>query len=476
MSKKKTKSKRRRSTGMVKKGRPAPQTRRTGGEEQKTSPPSDGTGSNGARDGGKLYAAARAGQRVAEPVRAVQTNSTQGEAQEDNLGGWPYIVINTPEDFEKLTTWFENITLQDERQAVGLATFGDSVFLATKGSGMIIPGEALNSVMAKDILKRRLLAQGGSSFISRSVATDMDNLDRILKFTEEEKGLVLEKFLHDMPTLSYSTGHPFMGRQEITGIKDALDAATVGPMMAVDAPAYHYKVGMPLLRHWLSSFELDHGTPSGHRWVITYDYLIFRMAAHYTRDPTMIQWFIDGKDPLHEFGEVTQLGRNEAMAFFLWLVCGEDMVLMEREHPQWTSHMPENPQMVKAQHIDKKIPSFRMGLITLMEQSQVDRRAFTFWGRLSPPRLSPAELLHFILFGSVQDLLDVVVVSIANEGSSNHWLVTREENSLDTWLRAQIVGYNEDINVQEWQQFLEGIAGLRDPLMNIKLDAKVAVE
>ena len=265
MPRKKTKSKRRRSTGVVKKGRSAPQTRRTGGEEQKASPPSDGTGSNGAGDGGKLYAAARAGQRVAEPVSDVQANSTQGEAQEDNLGGWPYTVIKSTLDLEKLTTWFENIRLQDERQAIGLATFGDSVFLATKGSGVLIPGEVLQSKVGKDILKRRLLAQGGSSFISRNVGMDVDALNRTLEFTGEEKGLVLEKFLHDMPTLSYSTGHPFMGRQEITGIKDALDAATVGPMMAVDAPAYHYKVGMPLLRHQQSLHVFSVASEEAHR-------------------------------------------------------------------------------------------------------------------------------------------------------------------------------------------------------------------
>ncbi|KKL71310.1 hypothetical protein LCGC14_2096210, partial [marine sediment metagenome] len=295
------------------------------------------------------------------------------------------------------------------------------------------------------------------------------------QFVGEERELLLEKFLHDMGVLNYSTGHPFIGRSQITGIRDALDAATVGPMMAVEAPAYHYKIGMPLLRH-LQSLRVFSIGPEAHRWSITYDYLIFRIAAHYTRDPTMIKWFIDGKDPLHEFGEVTQLGRNEAMSFFLWLLCGEDMVLMEKEHPQWVSHMPDNPQMVKAQHIDKKIPSFRMGLINLMEQAQVDRRAFTFWGRLSPPRLSPAELLHFTLFGSVKDLLDVVVVSIANNGSSNHWFRTDEENELDYWLRARIVGYNRDADVQQWQQFLENIAGLNDPLMGTKLDAKVNVE
>ncbi|KKK82285.1 hypothetical protein LCGC14_2804900, partial [marine sediment metagenome] len=174
MPKKKTKAKRSRSKGVGQKRRPTPTTRRTGGEEPENGSTPDGAGLDGSGAGGKLYAAARASRGVATTVPPVQADPTQGEAQKDNLGGWPYTVINTPEDFEQLTTWFENIRLQDERQAIGLATFGDSVFLATKTSGLIIPEGVLRSAVGKDILKRRLLAQGGSSFISRNVGMDVD--------------------------------------------------------------------------------------------------------------------------------------------------------------------------------------------------------------------------------------------------------------------------------------------------------------
>ncbi len=465
MGKKKTKTKRKRSKSVGQKGHTGSSPRPTGGEE---TPNDDAPVGNRPEEHGRVYNAARSVREVDTTIRAIPSNPTYGEAAPK----WPYTTIDGVDQYEDFTTWFQNTTLGDEWSSVGLATLHDGLYLATKDSGIFVTLAQMMGRPGASVVTKQLLASGGPKFISRDVTEDVSFLVGVLQLSVEDEELLLDKFAHDIGQLSYATGTPYLRRGEITGIKDALDAATVGVMMSVNAPKYYTRIGMPLLQHtYLADAS---GIETSHRWTIIYDYLIFKVAAQYTQDPSIKQWLIEGKDPLMEFASVCELDKKEALPFFLWLLCGEDMNLMQREHSASVPHMPDNPQMVKAMHIDKRIPSFRMGIIQMMEEFQRSRKAETFWGRISPSQLSPAELLHFAIFGSVQDLLDIVVVSINTAGSNNHVLVSDEETGYANWLRARIVGYTERNDIQEWQRYLEDIATLGEPIPS--LNPKVLVE
>jgi hypothetical protein len=77
--------------------------------------------------------------------------------------------------------------------------------------------------------------------------------------------------------------------------------------------------------------------------------------------------------------------------------------------------------------------------------------------------------------GSVNDLLDVAVASIINMGSEQHWLVPEKNTRYNHWLRATVTGYNKE-EPMEWQRQLEQVGGLNNPLGDISLEPKVAVE
>jgi hypothetical protein len=293
---------------------------------------------------------------------------------------------------------------------------------------------------------------------------------------------LLANIVHDMKSLEYTTGRPVLKRGDVTSLKDALDSATVGPMMALEAPRFYREVALPLAKRAANPvvFQINPETGqamdgSQHRWTVVYDWLLLRVLAHYTHDPTFIRWFQEERNPLTELGQVLELSPEQSVAFLLWLCCGEDEALLSSLYPNWAALLPASPQLVKAARADKHLPTLRMGLIQLLNQCSAERRAQTLYVRCSPWGRRPEELLHFTLLGTVNDLLDVAVASLLLNCSPVHWLLREGESKYNHFLRVVIAGYSQ-VEPQTWQQLLEELAPLNNPLGMVALAPRVAVE
>jgi hypothetical protein len=267
-------------------------------------------------------------------------------------------------------------------------------------------------------------------------------------------------------------------------LKDALDCAVIGPGMALEAPRFYQQVGLPLMRFNsridplgvpLTDSETGRLTDGIHRWTLTYDWLLFRVLAHLTRDPTLTRWFQEERSPTQEFASYLELDSKQSIAFLLWMVCGEEEELVSRHYPDWAAFIPEAPQLIKASRVDKNLPNLRLGLIRLTEQYTTASRATTLYGRRSPWGLRPPELLHFSIMGSVNDLLDVAMASIISMESESHVLIPEAQTRYNHWLRAKIVGYTK-VEPLEWQQQLEQLGHLNHPLGQVQLEPRVSVE
>lgn len=395
------------------------------------------------------------------------------------LGHWPYTQVSSADDVAALGEWLLRLGSEVEKVPVGLSAGLHELALATRERGWLIPRGTPASPLIAPMLGKLLLAERtGPALVLRNTSLAADALDSWLG-PDYDRASLLANVVHEMTALEYATGRPVLRAYDTPTLQDALDAATVGPMMAVEVPRFYRDVGLPLGKHRAQKLEpiYHDGVPDEgwHRWTVMYDWLLFKVLAHYTHDPTLIRWFQEERNPMTELGQLLELMPEQAIAFILWMCCGEDEGLLSKSYPDWAARMPENPQLVKAARADKHIPTLRLGLVRMLEKFGFERRAMTLYGRRAPWGLPPPELLHFTILGSVSDILDVAAVSLINLGSNTHWLMRESDSGYSFWLRATLVGYIRRDSLQ-WQQELEQLTPLNNPLGMVSLAPKVFVE
>ncbi len=404
-------------------------------------------------------------------VRLPEADEPPVERDSERLGHWPFRIVNDVEGIQALAMWLKELGGQSEQSPLGIAVREHELAFATAEQGWVVrsPSEVLGSVLVAVLLTER----ASPTFIARNIPDVVSSLFAwwLPEEAKDKRDIFIGRVIHDMTALSYCIGRPIA--TNMTALQDALDAATVGYMMALDSPRFYQQVGLPVKKEKARVQEWK--IKGLHRWTLTYDYLLFKVLTHYTRDPTFVKWWQEGVNPLKEFGSLLELDSAAAAAFLLWMCCSEDEALLANRYPNWFPHLPENPQLIKATKVDKRIPTLRLGLLQLTEGFAAGRRATTLYGRLSPWGLQPAELLHFTLFGSVNDLLDVALASFMNTESQYQYLVPEAVNGYSPWLRAQFIGYT-DQDPLEWQRELEQVGALSTPLRGVDLTPKVSIE
>jgi hypothetical protein len=368
-----------------------------------------------------------------------------------------------------------------DKTPVGISATPTTFAVATKAQGWVIPSDSLEgyegrsvnnlNVLTHNVLRNMLTKERGApALVCRNSSTLIDALELWLGEGYDRPALI-RNIRQDLKALQYATGRPV--GEALPSLKDALDCVVVGPALATDAPRFYSQVGLPLVKHIARPLDLTDKSLSP--WTLTYDWLLFKVLAWYTKDPTLRRWLADGRNPSEAFAEVVELPVKDAIAFLLWMVCGESLELVSQSYPDWAPSVPEAPQLIKATKVDKHIPNFRLGLMNMLEEVTKSRRTQTLYGRLSPWGLTPPELLNFTIMGSVHDILDVCVASILEMGSENHWLVDESSTRYNHFLRAVIKGYTKESDVQEWERQLGAVGQLSNPLGDAHLEPKVSV-
>ncbi len=420
------------------------------------------------------HVAQEAEEAVRQELPDVEADEASGEA-EGKWGDWPFRVVKTNEDLLALGEWLQALGNEVEKIPVGIAANDVNLAFATKTQGWFLP---VRTPLAQSILPNVLTKERvAPALVARDTATLVETMGSWLGMDSPK---LLPSIIHDMTALEYTTGRAVA--RGLSPLKDALDCAAVGPTLAMEAPKFYHRVAMPLIRHNAGPMDLGElgeqmQVVGPARWTITYDYLLLRVLTYYTKDPTMTHWFNENQNPLENFSSYLETDSTTAISFLLWMICGEDDTLVARLYPERMSSMPAAPKLIKALHIEKKLPNLQMGLMRLMEEYTTGRRAETLYNRRSPWGLRPEELLHFSIMGSVCDILDVLVATLLlpKYGSENHWLIEAKDKGYPHWLRAQVVGYNGR-EPMEWQRELEALSHLNNPLGQVPLDGKVAVD
>lgn len=406
---------------------------------------------------------------------------------EDTLGEWPYRRVESEDDLADFGAWLSALGSEIDKVPTALSVNKSTLAVATRERGWLVEmndrfmrdgeGQSLTSFTVLQSMLRQAFTQerGAPALVTRNIVKLLPALGGWLGGAYDRQAFT-RNVRQDLSALQYATGRPV--GETLTPLADALDCIVVGPALSVGAPRFYLQVGLPLVKHTAvggaTAGALDLDMEGIQSWTLTYDWLLFKMLAWYTKDPTFTRWMSDDENPSVAFAAIVGLSVKEAIAYLLWMVCGESLELVSKAYPDWAPSVPENPQLIKATRIDKYVPNLRLGLMRMMEELTSTRRAQTLYGRLSPWGLTPAQLLNFTIMGSVHDILDVAVASILGMDSKDHWLLSESTTHYNHWLRATITGYTT-VGAQDWEHMLAIVGKLNNPLGNVLLTPKVTV-
>ena len=428
-------------------------------------------------------------------VRVVETNSIRRPAEEGRLvvsspeeidegllGEWPFQRVRSDTDITEFGSWLAHLGSGIDKIPTAISVNKSTLAIATREEGWLVEMKdlPLDSVGSRapffaiiQVMLRHALTQerGAPAIVTRNLTNLLPALE-IWLGEEYDRGGFISNVRQDLTALQYATGRP--AGVPLTPLKDALDCVVVGPALALDAPRFYLQVGLPLVKHTAAGQDIDLDTKGLQSWTLTYDWLLFKVLAWYTKDPTFRRWVADDENPSVSFAEIVGLPVKDAISLLLWMVCGESLELVSQAYPDWAPGVPETPQLIKAGRIDKHLPNLSLGLSSMMEELTRNRRAQTLYGRLAPWGLTPPQLLNFTLMGSVHDVLDVTVASIIEMKGLAHWLVPEKTTKYSHWLRAIVKGYSVG-DAGEWKKQLLQTGRLNNPFGTILLEPKVSV-
>lgn len=397
---------------------------------------------------------------------------------EYRLGEWPYRIVSDLADLAPFSQWLAEHGNETDKTPVGIALKNDELALCTRETGWVVPvldwvrNPKTRSILEGVLITALCTERTSPALITRSISALVDNLSVNIALSKDQETSLINNTIHEMEALSHSTGKAIV--RELPALTEALDAATVGPMLALEAPRFYGQVGMPLARWRAHRDEYDtDDLLRGRRWTLTFDWLLFKLIAHYTQDPSLSEWLRNDVNPLTMMSQSLELDQEEVIALILWMCCGEDENLLSHKYPEWATKLPDNVRLLRETRVNKILPTLRLGLLRLFENYQADPRAQTLYGRRSPWGMNPKELLHFTIMGSITDILDVLLASLPGLDSTRHWL--ERGTKYAEWLRTTFVGYTEN-EPMEWESALKSVARLNNPLNSVMLNPKIHVE
>jgi hypothetical protein len=276
-----------------------------------------------------------------------------------------------------------------------------------------------------------------------------------------------ELVLGDCEAIEYVLG-PLGGEN---GARDALKLWRGTERMVM--PSYYDAIAKPIQR------MRAQGVAEGQGWEVTYSELFLRVIAFYSHDPQLLKALLEDEYPPQAYltkqlatiyDDVTE---EHGFACILLTALGGDYGYLAEAYPEYAVLVAGLGDIEKLQHhLDKMIPSIHLMATGL---SQVPPTGYfeTMYGRRMAYRVStrmpmPGQYLDHILTGAVQDIKNVLCVTLANQGASVDVPII---DALDHTI--SIKGTTKERDMLYWVGQLRGLSTLAGPLGSIPLGATV---
>lgn len=240
----------------------------------------------------------------------------------------------------------------------------------------------------------------------------------------------------------------------------AYTARLLEPQYQLEAPPLYTAVTLPLAR--LKAEWRVFGQDAPADWWVSYHRLWVRVLAYYTGDPTLTWLFNEGQDPLEGLTRLLEWPLEQTESVLVWHVCGRSVDVMAQVAPALMAHLPDDLPAV-GDNWNRRFPSLWLGLTNIMHSYQENRVAHTRYKRKQGGGLHPGAASAFTIFGTVQDILDVVAVTLWHNRPRNEIMIKQVDSSpLAAVLR--VIGVGPAQEQEKWIQMIGDLATLASPL------------
>lgn len=241
---------------------------------------------------------------------------------------------------------------------------------------------------------------------------------------------------------------------------DAYEIALYEPQYAHNISQYYSKVSLPFARLQAEATLL---TDKGKKdWFVSYPQLWLRVFTHFTADPTLTWAFTQERDILETVSGVLEVTPVQAEALLFWQAHGRDLSALSARFPKVVDDLPANLPWY-ATELDKHFPVLVSGVLRMQQQYIDTRASHTLYGRMlrfGPP---PGEAAAFKIFGTVEDILSVSMVSLwQNRIAADIRIAGVEGGPSDSVIRINGVG--PTAGKDYWTRVLTDISPLNNPI------------
>jgi hypothetical protein len=319
-----------------------------------------------------------------------------------------------------------------------------------------------------EVIEMHLRSRNGIEFIARDIPTAVKQLSYITQLDPKE---LAGRFVGDLASMTYTTGIEYPLQSPA-----AAEATTALVMWnSVEGqkpPAYLNSIAIP----WQRLLSHSESVIPASRWRVSYPELLTRVIAHYSHESMLIREcqsnnvlsrLMEALQPLappNEENPEAPATHEFAYQCLLFTALGYDKEFYAARFGE--------PPIVVNEALDSIIPTVRA--MAMMEYQDACQQGYakTLYGRrMRIERQSIAEVMWFILGGSVQDILTVAQVTFANNGGFVEPSVWRSDAE-----HIRIRGTISKREEPDFLQLLAQLAPLTAPLVPIPLSPTVVLE
>lgn len=255
------------------------------------------------------------------------------------------------------------------------------------------------------------------------------------------------------------------GTEQPTSAKEMVEQLKA--VSGMNLNAYYTKIAVPMSR--IRASQLPPGKP----WKVVYHHLMAQVITRFSNEPILLRGAESG-DPLEEFRPLVEeefgsaVEEGDAAANVLqWAALG---YIDDRDYKHL---LPTTDMKALNKFADIQLPLLRMQVSQTYQAAMKRGNVQTRYGRkmLIDGSTTAAQVMEFVLQGTVNDIVEVAAVTFSNQGVSVAPPFTTEEGS-----KITIRGTVAPSKRREWLKTVKQLAYLAAPLAPVSLNPVVIDE
>mgnify|MGYP001566107716 CR=1 FL=1 len=313
-----------------------------------------------------------------------------------------------------------------------------------------------------DSFRRQALDTSGMSFVGADLFNDLIKLSRFL--AEPLDSTPRQVYLRLAPLFEGDlwSAARLGDWQETTDYNDlaqaAYSAARLEEQHSLGAPAYYRKLSIPYAKLQAEA-ALDERTQA--EWRVEYDDLWLRVLCHETGDPLLNSAYAEGRSAFEVVAHALDMDVETARAVLVWQVYGREMDTLQRHFPSLIESLPANLPGVGLR-LDKRLAALCAGISSMHQAYWQDRRIETLYGRRLRPGKPMGEASAFRVFGTVEDFIAAVAVTLWQNRTSPDIIINTLPDSLCSDF-SRIGGTFPKSSKDQWMYMLRELAPMNNP-------------